>query len=302
MAQPRPVSLTQVDAQGYEGAFEPEPLLIVGPVPGGGGGGGGDVASVNGKTGTVVLSASDVGAAPTNHTQAISTVTGLESALAGKATTADLDNTFGIATEAHTIADEALGKANTAVQPAALASYVPNTRTVAGKPLSSNVALDKIDVGLSNVDNISAANMPVSTAQQTALDAKVPTSRTVAGKALTADVTLAKGDVGLGNVDNTSDSAKPVSTATQTALDLKAPLASPTFTGTVGGVTKSMVGLGNVDNTSDANKPVSTAQATAINAKVGSPNSTITGLAYYPTVASLPATGVAGVIYYVDAV
>jgi len=256
MAQPRPVSLTQVDAQGYEGAFEPEPLLIVGPVPGGGGGGGGDVASVNGKTGTVVLSASDVGAAPTNHTQAISTVTGLESALAGKATTADLDNTFGIATEAHTIADEALGKANTAVQPAALASYVPNTRTVAGKPLSSNVALDKIDVGLSNVDNISAANMPVSTAQQTALDAKVPTSRTVAGKALTADVTLAKGDVGLGNVDNTSD----------------------------------------------ANKPVSTAQATAINAKVGSPNSTITGLAYYPTVASLPATGVAGVIYYVDAV
>jgi hypothetical protein len=47
------------------------------------------------------------------------------------------------------------------------------------------------------------------------------------------------------------------------AVDLKAPIASPTFTGTVSGVTKSMVGLGNVDNTSDANKPVSTAQATA---------------------------------------
>ena len=38
-------------------------------------------------------------------------------------------------------------------------------------------------------------------------------------------------------------------------LSAKAPLASPTFNGTVNGITKSMVGLGNVDNTSDANKP-----------------------------------------------
>jgi hypothetical protein len=47
------------------------------------------------------------------------------------------------------------------------------------------------------------------------------------------------------------------------SLAAKAPLASPTFTGTVSGVTKSMVGLGNADNTSDASKPVSTAQAAA---------------------------------------
>ena len=46
-----------------------------------------------------------------------------------------------------------------------------------------------------------------------------------------------------------------------------APLASPTFTGTVSGITKSMVDLGNVDNTSDANKPVSTATQTALNLK-----------------------------------
>lgn len=44
----------------------------------------------------------------------------------------------------------------------------------------------------------------------------------------------------------------------------RAPLASPTFTGTVGGITKTMVGLGNVDNTSDANKPVSTAVTTLL--------------------------------------
>lgn len=74
-------------------------------------------------------------------------------------------------------------------------------------------------------------------------------------------------EVGLGNVDNTSDLDKPVSTATQSALDLKAALVSPTFTGTVSGITKSMVGLGNVDNTSDANKPVSSAQQDSINAR-----------------------------------
>jgi len=52
-------------------------------------------------------------------------------------------------------------------------------------------------------------------------------------------------------------------TGLQAALDAKAPLASPTFTGTVSGVTKAMVGLSAVDNTADASKPVSTAQAAA---------------------------------------
>lgn len=47
-------------------------------------------------------------------------------------------------------------------------------------------------------------------------------------------------------------------------LASKAPLASPTFTGTVSGITKAMVGLGSVDNTADTAKPVSTAQQTAI--------------------------------------
>lgn len=59
---------------------------------------------------------------------------------------------------------------------------------------------------------------------------------------------LTKIQVGLANVDNTSDANKPVSTATQTALNLKANLASPTFTGTVSGITAAMVGLGNVTN------------------------------------------------------
>jgi hypothetical protein len=65
----------------------------------------------------------------------------------------------------------------------------------------------------------------------------------------------------------TSDVNKPVSAAAQNALDLKANLASPTFTGTVSGIDKTMVGLSNVDNTSDANKPISNSTQTALDLK-----------------------------------
>ena len=61
----------------------------------------------------------------------------------------------------------------------------------------------KSDVGLGNVDNVSDANKPVSTATQAALDLKA-------------------NQTAISNIDNTSDANKPVSTATQTALDLKA--------------------------------------------------------------------------------
>jgi len=85
--------------------------------------------------------------------------------------------------------------------------------------------------------------------------------------------------VGLGNVENTTDLSKVISTATQTALDTKANLSGPTFTGTVGGVTKTMVGLGNVENTTDLNKVISTATQTALNTKANlSGANTLTGL------------------------
>ena len=57
-------------------------------------------------------------------------------------------------------------------------------------------------------------------------------------------------------------------TTITTSIGLKAPLESPTFTGTVSGITSTMVGLGSVDNTSDADKPVSTATQTALDLKV----------------------------------
>ena len=132
--------------------------------------------------------------------------------------------------------------------------------------------------------------------------------------------------VGLGNADNTTDLLKPISTATQAALDLKAtitalnlkanstdvalkaditdmnlkaPIASPTFTGTVSGISKTMVGLGNVDNTTDLLKPISTETQTALNLKVSftgietMTNKTLTSPTLTAPVLGTPASGLA---------
>ncbi|MDR2858934.1 MAG: hypothetical protein LBV64_00870 [Mediterranea sp.] len=128
---------------------------------------------------------------------------------------------------------------------------VNTVTSVAGR--TGDVTLTSTDVGLSNVDNTSDANKPISTAIQTALSnivntkvdkdglkvlsdnnysdtdkakletieegAQANTVISVAGE--TGIVMLSGADVGLGNVDNTSDLNKPISTATQTALDAK---------------------------------------------------------------------------------
>lgn len=60
-------------------------------------------------------------------------------------------------------------------------------------------------------------------------------------------------------------------------INAKVPISSPTFTGTVSGISKSMVGLGNVDNTTDAGKPVSTATQTALDLKAPLANPNFTG-------------------------
>jgi hypothetical protein len=68
---------------------------------------------------------------------------------------------------------------------------------------------------------------------------------------------------------------------TETEMDafllLKAPLASPTFTGTVGGITKAMIGLPSVDDTSDTSKPVSTATQAELDLKANIASPSFTG-------------------------
>jgi hypothetical protein len=87
----------------------------------------------------------------------------------------------------------------------------------------------------------------------------------------TGVVVLSKADLLLGAVTNTADADKPVSTAQRSALNLKADLFSPSFTGTVSGVTPGMIGLGNVSNLAPADLPISTATAQALAGKYTKP-------------------------------
>lgn len=97
------------------------------------GGGGGAVDSVNGKTGDVVLTPSDIG-------------------LGNVANTADADKPVSNATQ-------------TALNAKAPIANPTFTGTVSG--------ITKAMVGLANVDNTTDVNKPVSTAQATAIAAKV---------------------------------------------------------------------------------------------------------------------------------
>lgn len=138
----------------------------------------------------------------------------------------------------------------------------------------------KADVGLGNVDNTSDANKPISSAVSTALSGKSNTGHTHVSSNITdlpatidsriesrlgvaplALDTFTEFAAALGNDAN-------FATTTAAALAAKAPVNNPTFTGTVGGVTKAMVGLGSVDNTADAAKPISTATQNALNSRV----------------------------------
>jgi len=184
---------------------------------------GGAVDSVNGQTGIVVLTKSDIGLSNVDNTsdlnKPISTATQL--ALDGKY---DASNPAGYITLAE----------------------VPSAAVTSVNAKTGDVILNKSDIGLSNVDNTSDADKPISNATQLALDAKQDTLvsstniKTINGESLlgsgnltisggsvnsvngeVGDVVLDKADLGLSNVDNTSDADKPISTATQLALDDK---------------------------------------------------------------------------------
>jgi hypothetical protein len=106
----------------------------------------------------------------------------------------------------------------------------------------------------------------------------VATATTVNKVAITAPATSATLTIAQGATLTASASATVSGTNTgDQSLAGLAPLASPTFTGTVGGLTKTTVGLANVDNTTDALKPISTAAASALALKAPLASPTFTG-------------------------
>lgn len=115
------------------------PLAYIPTIPGGGGGGA--ITSVNGQTGVVNLGKTDVGLGNVDNTS-------------------DANKPVSTATQAALNGKEASIAAGTSAQ------YYRGDKTFQ--------TLNKAAVGLSNVDNTSDANKPVSTSQASAIDARMP--------------------------------------------------------------------------------------------------------------------------------
>lgn len=143
-----------------------------------------------------------------------------------------------------------------------------------GTGLTSISAL-KTALGVNQINNTSDLAKPISTATQVALDTKV---EKVNGKQLSTNdyTTVEKNKLADISGTNTGDQdlsglatiSQLSSKANTSDVALKAPLESPTFTGTISGITKATVGLSNVENTADLAKPISTATQEVLDTKV----------------------------------
>jgi hypothetical protein len=127
----------------------------------------------------------------------------------------------------------------------------------------------------------------VTSALQTQIDAKLSSASAASTYAPINDPTFG-GTVSLPNTTSIGDVSSAelsyldgVTSSIQTQIDdldtVKANLESPTFTGTVSGVTKEHVGLDEVDNTADLDKPVSDATQDALDLKADLAGATFTG-------------------------
>ncbi len=159
------------------------------------------------------------------------------------------------------------------------ATYAP----LSGPTFSGTVSLPSTtSIGGVSTDEISYLN-GVTGAIQTQLDSKLESATAevtyapIANATLTGLVSLPQGTT-IGTVSAEEiGSLDGVTSSIQAQLDAKAPVESPTFTGTVSGVSKGMVGLGNVDNTADADKPISTATQDALDLKADLSGATFSG-------------------------
>lgn len=187
--------------------------------------------------------------------------------------------------------------------------------------------LNKSKVGLSNVDNTSDLDKPISTATQAALDGKENTL--TKGNITSTDITITGGTGAIigggvslslsstgrarlfyGTVDVTNAVSLTANfgdlyiNTTSKAVYQKTNLSFPsglTYIVTTDAtwvklgnysLTKADVGLANVDNTSDLNKPISTATQTALDLKANLASPTFTGTVTIPSPFTLGATSV----------
>ena len=150
--------------------------------------------------------------------------------------------------------------------------------TAADTKVSTAVANETTNRGIAIASALSSANSELS-----AHESDTTNVHGIADTSLLATVASSAAGVETHRVDTTNvhgiadTSALALTATVNSGLALKADIASPTFTGSVSGITKSMVGLGSADNTADADKPVSSAASTAIGLKANSASPTFTG-------------------------
>jgi hypothetical protein len=238
--------------------------------------------------------------AATTHQHAIADVTSLQAALDAKALASSLatvattgsynDLTNQPVIQSLSTTDDLTEGATNLYFTNARASSAAPVQNVAGK--TGAVTLVKADVGLSNVDNTSDANKPISTAVQTAIDGKASSVHTHTASSISDSTATGR------SVLTATDAS-----AARTAIGAGTSNLTIGTTGTTAKAgdyvpTKADVGLANVDNTSDANKPISTATQAALNLKADS--ATLgTKVLLIDNAAALPAGTPAGVIVVV---
>ena len=153
------------------------------------------------------------------------------------------------------LGDNSASIASTAFVAAAAAAHLISP-IFSGTPTVPTLPLGDVSKGIANTLFVTAAIAAIPSANLTSYATKNFVTSAIAAIPL-SDLT----NYATKNFVASAIAAIPI----QTPVNLTgyAPLASPSFTGTVNGITSDMVGLGNVDNISDINKPVSTKQAIA---------------------------------------
>ena len=205
----------------------------------------------------------------TLQSPAISSPTGI---LKGDVGLGNVDNTSDLDKPVSTATQSALDlKANLASPTFTGTVVLPSTTSIG-------------NVSSSEIETLNGINSNV----QTQIDAKAPSASPTFTGTVVLPSTTSIGNVSSSEIETLDGVTSSIQTQlnarleSATAASTYAPIASPTFTGTVSGVTKAMVGLANVDNTADTAKPVSTATQSALDLKADLAGPTFTGTVTLP--------------------
>ena len=272
--------------QGTVGAAGPQGLIGLQGSTGNTG-----AAGIQGITGNTGLTGpkGDTGAQGIQGIQGIKGDTGVvdTSLLTAETTRAMAAEAAAITTAETNAALDATSKANAAAAtstPIAHASNFSNPHNVT-----------KAQVLLGNADNTSDALKPISNNTAAALlnkSDRLTTYNKIEVDAKFTELTTLAPDLLNTFAEVAAQFATDASglSALTTAVSLKAPIASPTFTGTISGITKAMVGLSQVDDTSDILKPISTATANSISSAINTAATDATAKSNNAIAVSTPST------------